>query len=458
MTMTNPLPNLLLSVAALMLSTSNGAMTSPASAGPTAPSEFRYAASVEGDFRADEAARVRLPVHVIGRIAYDFSDLRVYDDRGEEVPYVIHKERRPAVNPSRFEFKVLSYEAGENADTIVLEQPDPPRQFNAIEIATSARDFRKTVRVESGYSLDNWTDVHEDAIFDFSSRVNLRRNRVDLPVVDAPFLRLTIQRETKQGTADRKITLEYEGLFFEASGQEDRPFRIDRIEGVHGPSKPEVFSFDRMSLPSPEVTLDEDGNTLIPLGGVNLPVSSIALEVNDTFFHRRVEVWTAREDRDDAYRPRASGDVYRIPGMATPEVTLEGLQVRDPYVTLKVLNADNPPLDITGVELAWVRRILYFFPARGREYTFCFGSENAKRPVYETGKILSAEVVGKEEVQELVAGPVSDYSGFDPALSDSERKRIEKILLSLFVILTIAGLSAWGYSMVKQLPRRSEGP
>ena len=458
MNMKSPSHALLFSVAFLCLLIPNAAQDPCAFAGATAPSEFRYTTSIEGDFQEGIPAEVTLPAHIIEKTAYDFSDLRIYDDRGEEVPYVIHMERCPAVVPNRFAFKVLSYDSGENADTIVLEQPDPTQPFNSVEIATSAQDYRKTVQVESGRSLGNWTLVGEDAIFDFSSKINLRRNRIDLPVCDAPFLRLTIERQNKPETTDRKVTLEYDGLFFEATGQEERPFRIDRIQGIYGPLKPEAFSFDRVSVADPKASMDSDGNTVIPLGGVNLPVASVAFQVTNAFFHRRVEVWTAREDREDAYRPKSSGDIYRIPGMVTPEVTLSGLQVQDPYITLKILNEDNPPLDIAEIELAWVRRNLYFFPAIDRTYAFFFGSEAAKRPLYETGKILSADAIQKGGFQELAAGPTLEHAAFDPALSDREKERMQRFVLSLFVVLALVGLSIWGYSMVKQLPPRTEEP
>jgi hypothetical protein len=184
------------------------------------------------------------------------------------------------------------------------------------------------------------------------------------------------------------MTLHYEGLQFRVGGGQATEVRIDQIVARQEPVAP---VYDRVSLPHPATTTDRDGNTVVRLGNVRLPIAELALQVDNAYYYRQVELWATDADRQDAYRQLAHGVIYKIPGMSTAKNTLAIHQPQRSYVQVKILNADNPPLRVQQVDLAWVRQNLYFIPEAGRRYTLYCGGAQVQSPTYELRYLLPAD-------------------------------------------------------------------
>ena len=79
-------------------------VATPVHAGSVQPSQFRHTIDIRDDFRPDAPARLTLTERVISKTSQAFSDLRIFDDRGHEVPYVIYEEIVPGERETNFDF------------------------------------------------------------------------------------------------------------------------------------------------------------------------------------------------------------------------------------------------------------------------------------------------------------------------------------------------------------------
>jgi len=421
------------------------------------PGSFRLVAPIQGEWEPNKPAGLALPYEVLQQIRSGFPDLRIYDDTGAEVPYVIHESRIPAKKSVRFEFKTVSYEPGEERDAIVLEQPLAVQPFGAVDIQTGARDFKKTVRLQASFDRETWFDLGADVLFDFSSRVDLRKTRIEFRETDARFLRIEVQRQSDpEETTSPDVALRYGDLVFDAKGTQSHPFRVDRVVGTSGPEKPETEVYDRISIENPEWETDEEGNSVLTLGRINHAVACLSLGVENPYFYRQVEVRTvADEEKRTSFRV-GGGKVYRLVGMASPETRLPGLDPGGREVLLKVLNENNPPLKIGNVAVFRVRKNLYFFPEEGRSYTAYLGNENVQKPRYETEHLIPSDAAGGVNSQPAALGGIIENSAYRPSLSKAERESIQKGVLSIVVVLLVLGMGFWGYSLVRKLPAQTE--
>jgi len=413
------------------------------------PTDFRFFSTIAEELPAQTPVRLPLPREVIAATSNDFADVRVFDETGLETPYVIHEQREAP--RTAFTFTVLSYHQTEAVEEIVLERPKDTGPIQELAFFTSARDFKKSVHVMASRDFISWRDIGMDTIFDFSSRIDLRHARVALPETEAPYLKLVLHDETSPQPDSPDARVYYDGVEVFLPGKRTKPFRIDRIEG-RADAFPETFRrYDHTMFTNPQVTTDENRNTIVPLGQVNLPIAEIALTVENVYYHRRVELWAAESEQKNAYRFLAGGTVYKIPGMNKPENTLQVQQSQRQYLQLKIINGDNPPLRLQQVELAWVRRNLYFIPEAGQRYKLYFGNPQVTTPNYELKHILQAEPRTLNQYVAVSLGAVRSNPDYRPSVSRSAREKFERIAFITVILLLVCGMSLWLYRLLRRI-------
>ena len=427
-------------------------------AGPFQPSQFEHKAALKGEFVPDTPASVNLPVGLVSKTTSRFSDLRLFDDTGQEVPYVIYGETEPGEKVTSFNFKVLSYEETDNEVTVVVERPVREGAYDRIEIVTPARDFKKKIQVLT--SLDNgneipseWLQYTDDSLFDFSSNIDLRKTRIHVSSTSSRYLKLILTDDRPAANGEQTLRLKYDGLEFEVGGMKEGPFRVDRIRGWRGKSRAGSTVLDTMTVEKPVRTINDSGDSIYFLGAVNLPVTSVTLQVEKKYFHRRVVLLGSDGDQDDDYREITSGTVYNIPGMDEPSVTVTSPARSYQYLRLKVINRDNPPLEIRKVDLHWPRSNLYFIPEKGRSYSLYFKGEEISRPSYELGQIIQKDPVRLVTYQELVLGEIKNNDEFSDEEVKPEREMTERAIFKIIILILVFGLSWWLFSLMRKLPK-----
>ena len=416
------------------------------------PTDFRFLAPINSEAPSQEPVRLALPQAVINKTTKNFSDVRIFNEEGLETPYVIHEQREAP--RTAFPFIVLSYHQTDNVEKIVLERPKDAETIQELVFFTSARDFKKSVQVLESEDLLSWRDLATDAIFDFSSHINLRRTRVALPDTNARYLKLLLRTETSPQPDSPEARVYYKGLNVFLGGNRAKPFRMDRIEG-HTHARPETsLPYDRAVFTNPQITTDEDKNTIVDLGRVNLPITEIVLPVENLYYHRRVELWAAENDDEKEYRFLASGTVYKIPGMTKPENALLARQPQRKHLRLKIINGDNPPLRLQQVEIAWDRRNLYFIPEVGRRYQLYFGNARITAPNYELKHILQAEPRTLSRYAEASLGAPQENPDYRPTPDQSAWEKFEQMAFISVVILLACGMGLCLYRLLSKIPAR----
>jgi len=426
-------------------------LTAARSGPATVPADLRFLAPILGDLTPDTPVRLPLPQQVLTETRSNFADLRLFDDQGLETPYVIYPQS--PLPSSTFVFKVLAYTQSDAGDTIVMQRPQDVGPFWEVTVQTTARDFHKIVHLQASHDRVTWEEVSTDALFDFSSRIDVRKTTLTLPETDAPYLRLVLQDAVPPKADATAVQLRYDGLELAIRNGPFKPFRIDQISGRVGNPRAAEHVYDRTSIAPPSTRTDAQGNTLVLLGRVHLPVAQVSLAVENPYYHRRVELWAADTDTDKAYQQVASGAVYKFPGMAASHTTLRVSGPTSAYLRLKILNGDNPPLRLQQVDLAWVRHHLYFIPATGRRYTLYFGAEHMRAPVYELQRLLPARHAQLEQYATVSLGDVQPHTHYQPRPGYGSKEQLEKTLLTVVVLVLAGILGFWAYRLLKTVTR-----
>ncbi len=191
------------------------------------PKQLRFWAEISGSPTSSRPVRLPLAQAVVAETALRFSDLRLFDDQGVETPYVIYPEYKARQTLQAFPFSIISYQSRDTGEEIVLEQPrhngqKGTRTFRELEFVTPGRNFIKSVRIQVGDdAATNWRDLTTDTIFDFSSRVDLRKTTITLQETTASSVRVLLQDATQPVGSGPDVSLRYDGLEFSVAGEQD---------------------------------------------------------------------------------------------------------------------------------------------------------------------------------------------------------------------------------------------
>jgi hypothetical protein len=294
--------------------------------------------------------------------------------------------------------------------------------------------------------------IAHDSYFDFSSQIDLRKTTLKLPNTKARYLRIILKDNDRPIDLGDDIRLRYKDLEFTLSGLKAGEIKIDGFTSTLGRTKHEAPLFDRAVFPKPHTFLDNEKNTIVSLGRVNLPIEKASLKINNTYYYRSIELWVAETDDEQSYRQVTQDIVYKIPGISSDKNTITYNQTQHVYVRLKVINHDNPPLHVEEVTIEWMRRNLYFIPESGHWYTLYCGGENIRAPRYELQKLVPNQHDQLMRYDEWKVGALQKNENYAPKPAMPSQKPFERYLLTVLVILLVCGLAWWAFRLMKNIP------
>ena len=168
-----------------------------------------------------------------------YPDLRVVDDRGAQVPYVLEPagERRTIQVREPCTSRVLSLHVDEGkALEIVVALDEKAPSASGATIRTPLVDYERRVRVYGSRDGKDWALLASDRlIYDYTRFMDIRNRDIEFPVNEYRQLKLVVEQELDDresplrelirsrevGKQDRQV---------EITQTQRRPFRIDGVE------------------------------------------------------------------------------------------------------------------------------------------------------------------------------------------------------------------------------------
>ena len=328
---------------------------------------------------------VTIPRDVYAATQIRFEDLRVIDDRGHEVPYILYARQggtvsdwRPtALLDNRFhngQYTEVILDLGEHT---ALHNGVALTTLNVatgtiIEIAGSSDNHewhKLAVRPGTGRTEPEYT-FHLEAISGGVHNLGYADSQ-------ARYVRLRFLDTIRQ------FPVTAAQAFYEFTEDGERaliPVAFVRDEGA-GPRRTAWYA---------------------DLGAALQPVDEIRFEVGQLEFHRNVRVITSDNDKDWDDGP--TGEIIRSrQGDAYEErrrVTFNELW-GPRYWGVEVLNGNDPPLAGTRPELVTTPRHVVFRQEQGRRYRLLYGQDWAKPPTYDLTRLA-----GKKAIDTAPAGEI----------------------------------------------------
>jgi hypothetical protein len=353
-------------------------------AGAAPFSDWQYRQEIQ--IASQGLVKIDLPVDTLDAAQPGLADLRVLDNTGNEVPYLIERPRptgKVVRDAKQFQdsltqdFTVIALETGftEPIEGVTLTTPDG--------------SFIKAVQVEGSADKKSWRPLATGQPI-FRQSNGFSQLHVVVPTGAWPFLRLTVDNR-------RSPPVPFTGA------------RIHAAAAEVVPSEPlKVRITDRIESPGEtRLTLNFDA------AGINL--AELEIEAAAPLFTRKVTL-VAQEMVENVVREKklATAVIYRVaaegqPAAAQLKFPLE-LQTPARKLLLLIQNDDSPPLQISVVRA--LRRPVYliFLPRQSGTHSILTGNRRATAPRYDLASFesnLKAVTVSPLQLSSLAASP--DY-------------------------------------------------
>jgi Protein of unknown function (DUF3999) len=415
--------------------------------------DFRYAANLPNSLKPDQLYQVHLSSDLIKESHSDFSDLRIMDRDGKEVPFVVLENAFSPVPAKTYELTVKKYESRTGSATLTLEMPKDHEPIDRIDLDITGQDFTKRATVSGSNNGRSWHRLAEDPIYDFSSQVILRKTFVEFADTDQRYFLIKLTDESPPKSPDRSIHLSYDGLDFSANDMKAGKLKINRVRGSAAARKANPDVYDEVSFENIQSSRDDKGRTIILLGA-GLPIERIEFTVaRPSYYYRNVQVFTSETGKEDSFRLLTQGVIYRFPLGRTDQQNnkIEYSSGKHLFYRVVVENGDNPPLEISTVKFRWIRKNLYFVATSGEgPYRIYVGGVDRNRPDYDLSKFIRQDNWSEQPFIPIATEPLRNNGAYRPVGQRIDRARVEKAVL-IFVILIIgAGLTYWMYSLLKR--------
>ncbi len=354
------------------------------------------AVSVEGG----GLARLVLPPEILASCRPDLSDLRLFDARDKEVPYLVDAGagKPDGVEVAqKFEPKILDAARAE-----IHREDGPPLRRETLEIGMPGADPQ----------TGSWVLVVEPRPGEFVARVDVEgvgaQDRVEILVKDGSLFRLSGARTAEKlrlslppyRGARLRILLETEGPFWL-----EPTLRLESARRLEGGGKIDV-PLDVLSVRS------DEGRTVVELARPPGVVPDLLrIETATRTFDRRVEV---RDDGPAGLGALGSGAIFRVEALipvGTQEVTLR--PARGDRLSITIDDGDSPALESLTFAAIIRQPLLIFSADAGRPDegfgTLRFGGGRAHAPRYDLAGLLpAASVAGKRaEAAALLYDPAA---------------------------------------------------
>ena len=346
------------------------------------PSNWQY--EQQFNVSASGLMKISLPAETLSAARLALEDLRLYDDAGNEIPFVIERPMPSSkvVRPAK------SFSASLNPEnTVITLECGIAQPFDAVTLESPAPNFIKSVRVEGSADGMRWTELARGRPI-FRQRSGAANLKISFSPTVSKWLRLTV----------------------DDSRSAPIPFTGAQVHAASGGSAPVE------TVPATISERDESpGQTrlAVNLGAANLDVAGVEVETTEPLFMRQISI-AVPQISDSAIRERTigQGSIYRVAvqGQTPSEnlsVPLESL-VPSRELILLLQNGSSPPLPVSSVQVERRPVYLVFFARDPGIFYLLTGNSHCDAPHYDLAALnmdLKSVAVSRVDISAVKDNP-----------------------------------------------------
>jgi len=331
----------------------------------------------------------------------DFRDLRIVDEKGNAVPYII-KRSLPTIKPAEFKiFNIISNELADSGSSIMIIENSGKEKIADFYLKIKNASVSRKIDLNGSDDMRHWFSITENLMLEkkFITDDDSYFEKIDFPLSTYQYFRLTIY-----------------------NGKND-PLKIISAGRYSGESLKTTAPF--IENPMLKFAQKDSSNHVCYITVFNpeqYHVNNISIHIKGPkFFKRDVDVVAAGVTLGNFMVSSDSLFHFNLPAF------------KDSVFEIKVYNGDNPPLKITSVSTGQEIKKAIAYLESGMHYSLQMNSESAIMPHYDLQNFKDSISADVPEIK------ISNIEGFANK-SVGENKSIFKqtwVWPIIFIVLLV---------------------
>jgi Protein of unknown function (DUF3999) len=327
---------------------------------------WRYSRAVlDPSMEGPSHSGVSLPWDLVARCSMNCADVRLIDDRGQEVPFELSVRRADSHSESYNTRLVENSFVHGQYTQLIADAGEKPPLYDRVGVETGKADFIVWAELALSDDEKTWRVVEPRApIARFRSRSVDGSQTISFQGLNSRYIRVRIFDPEAQFPVSGVLVL------FQSSLNPERS------------EIPASFSPSNLSAPG-------ESAWQANLHSASLPVSEVRFSSDSQEFYRAVRLAGSQDGKLWSYI--SSGTIYRY---LQGDKVRESLHIDFPeavgnsFLRIEVVNGDDQPLANVKIALFGIPRILLFKQEAGRTYRVLYGNERARAPRYDLARYL----------------------------------------------------------------------
>ncbi len=408
--------------------------------------EYKFSAKVSGPFVSDSIYRLHAGEGILKEAARGCADVRLVDDRGNEVPYAVIDHRETTPGKRFYTLHIIAYSEERDGDRLTVRVPRKAGQLSKLKLQTTEKGFVKKYLLEGSMDRRTWKRISGGLVYDFYPTVHLRKTDIAARQSSFRYLRINLKSTDRSSREAEKILLRFKKGSIEFNRRQSRHLKIDSIRGVVWRGEKISARYDGMALKHESGKDDSEGSSVFsaPSG---VPAVKAVLTVNNRYFFREVEVEGSDTGKADSWRfvSRASIHRFDLSGKKDEEVSLELPGRKFSFIRFKIRDGSNPTLLLKKIELFWPRQYLFFIPSSpSKEISIWWGSLSASLPEYDISHFINQASWYEQRFHDVKVVNIERNLNYDPAIAGGGYMRYALFVLVFFLMI---GMGFWIYRL-----------
>ena len=308
--------------------------------------------------------KIAITPAIASKLKTDFSDIRLYNSKQQEVPYLVLRERPVQTRKLFREYQIVRKTIIPGGNTTLILRNPTRSKINNISLLIKNTNVRKKAQLSGSNDRQNWYGLEEDYYLHslYSQAATAEVNLLNFPLSDYEYYQLVINDSTSA------------------------PLNILSV-GYY-----DTFSENGKYTAVPDVKCTKTDSSALKQTFIYFPAQTLVradkltLEISGpTFYRRQATLYQAqfrkrkrRRKLRKIYEPVTS---FQLQSDKENTVVLNNFRSDDFYLVIH--NQDNPPLQIRQVQFYLLNTYLVASLQKEPAYRLQFGHEDVPPPHYD---------------------------------------------------------------------------
>lgn len=383
-----------------------------------AQSSFQYK-SILSEIKSTGLYKIVLPPAIVAKSKNELNDIRILNDKGNQVPYVLKSDKPEFQEKSFIEFPILGIKREADKQTHIIIQNKTIKTVNELLLVIKNTDAERTVTLSGSDDQKQWFVIKEHISL---SNVFIREQDRFVQSLNFP-------------------TSSYNFFELIINGKDLLPVNVVKV-GVY---EDVLRNGGFVSIPDPTIIQKDSSDKLSYISLIlneSYLVNKLQLHVQGPkFFRRQITIHTDETFNYSLYNYVLSSGVNAS----------YNINIKAKKILLIIDNQDNPPVILQSVKAYQLNKYLLAYLEPAIKYELVFGDSTANAPKYDLEFFKDSL---NNTASEVLIGPINKIDVEKNILKKAGNKSM--LILWIIIVAVLTLLLILTFRMTKEVAKNNK--